>query len=106
MKSGVLLSSNLRSVIDRSNLSPSRLGDKFDRSMARGKLIDNNTTLLIFYFYSYDDPRDPKKQTTEPILGTAILGKKQLQPVECESVAYCSSTEHYPFIMPNSCPLT
>ena len=28
--------------------------------MTRGKLLDNNPTLLIFYFYSNDDPRDWK----------------------------------------------
>ena len=27
--------------------------------MTRDKLLDNNTTLFIFYFYSNDDPRDP-----------------------------------------------
>ena len=37
-----------------------------------------------------------RKQMTEPILGTsilstAILGTNQLQPVEWEGVAYCSS---------------
>ena len=37
-----------------------------------------------------------RKQTIEPILGspilrTAILGTHQLQPVEWEGVAYCSS---------------
>ena len=32
-----------------------------------------------------------RKQTTEPILRTAILGTNQLQPVELEGVAYCSS---------------
>ena len=62
-----------------------RRGDKFDQSMTRVKLLDNNPTLFIFYFYSYDDPRD-LKQTTEPILGmpilgTAILGTNQLQPL-------------------------
>ena len=45
MKSGGLLSSNLPSVIDQSNLSPSR---EFDRSMTRGNLLDNNTTFFIF----------------------------------------------------------
>ena len=64
MKSGVLLSSNLQSVIDRSNLSPSRerRGDKFDKLMTRVKLLDNNTTLFIFYFYSNDDPRDTENR--------------------------------------------
>ena len=46
MKSVGLLSSNLPSVIDRSHLSPSR--------EAQGKLLDNNPTLYIFYFYSND----------------------------------------------------
>ena len=35
-----------------------RRGDKFDRLMTRGKLLDNNPTLFIFYFYSNDDQRD------------------------------------------------
>ena len=50
MKSSALLPSNLPSVIDRSNLSPSRerLGDKFDRSMTLGKLLGNNALLFIF----------------------------------------------------------
>ena len=59
MKSGALLPSNLPSVIDRLNLSPSREA--------------------FFYFYSNNDPTSPKgprKQTREPILGTAILEKK------------------------------
>ena len=34
-----------------------RRGDKFDRSMPRGKLLDNNPT-HFFFFYSNDDPRD------------------------------------------------
>ena len=60
MKSVGLLSSNLPSVIDRSHLSPSRgaQGDKFDQSTTLGKLLDNNPTLFIFYFYSNDDQRD------------------------------------------------
>ena len=59
-----------------------------------------------FYFYSNDDPSSPKgprKLTTESILGTAILEKKnplkQLQPVEWESVTYW-------LIMHSSYPLT
>ena len=42
MKSWALVSSNLPSVIDRSNLI------KFDRSMTRGQLLDNDTQLFIF----------------------------------------------------------
>ena len=37
------------------------------------------------YFYSNNDPtspKAPKKQTTEPILGTALLGKKVTKKVE------------------------
>ena len=58
MKSSALLPSNLPSVIDRSNLPPSReqiyhlaasrLGGKFDRSMTLGKLLGNNALLFIF----------------------------------------------------------
>ena len=44
MKNVGLLSSNLPSIIDRA----SRLGDKFDRSMSLGKLLDNYPTLFIF----------------------------------------------------------
>ena len=61
MKSWALLSSNLPSVIHRSNLSPSR-------------------EAFHFYFYSNNDPTSPKgprKQKTEPILGTALLEKKK-----------------------------
>ena len=56
----LLLSSYLPSVIYRSNLSPSRKA-------------------FHFYFNSNNDPTSPKgprKQTTEPILGTAFLEKK------------------------------
>ena len=28
--------------------------------MTRGKLLDNNPTLFVFYFYSNNDPRDKK----------------------------------------------
>ena len=35
-----------------------------DQFMSRGasKLLDNNTTLFIFYFYFNDDPRDPENR--------------------------------------------
>ena len=61
MKNFALLSSNLPSVINRSNLSPSR-------------------EAFHFYFYSNNDPTSPKgprKQKTEPILGTVLLEKKK-----------------------------
>ena len=57
LKSLALLSSNLPSVIHRSNLSPSRKA-------------------FHFYFYSNNDPTSPKgpsKQKTEPILGTQCM---------------------------------
>ena len=59
--------------------------------------IDNNTMLFIFIsivMMTQLHPMDP-----EPILGTAILRKDQLQPVEWESVA-CR------LIMHSSCLLT
>ena len=61
MKSWALLSSNLPSVIDRSNFS--WLGDKFDRSMTRGKLLDNNAQLFIFIsipIMTQLHPREPE----------------------------------------------
>ena len=72
-------------------------GDKFDRSMTRGKLIDNDTQLFIFIsilMMTKTSPKGPRKQTTEPILGTALLvkKKKQLQPVEWESVAWLTAS--------------
>ena len=33
-----------------------RRGDKFDQSITRGKLLGNNAPLLIFIFYSNNDP--------------------------------------------------
>ena len=48
MKSWASLSSNLPTVIDRSNLAAKWRGDKFDRSMTLGKLLDNDTQLFIF----------------------------------------------------------
>ena len=80
MKNCALLSSNLPSVIDRHiyHRAAKRRGDKFDQLMTRGKLLDNNAQFFIFYFYSNNNPTSPKgprKQTTEPILRTAILGK-------------------------------
>ena len=70
MKSCALLSSNLPSVIDRSNLSPSRfrgsrLGDKSDRSMTLGKLLDNDTQLFIFIsilIMTQLHPKDPQNR--------------------------------------------
>ena len=81
MKSIGLLSSNLPS---------SRLGDKCDRSMTRGKLLDNNPTLFFLFFSLLIMTEGTRKETTGPILGTAILGTNQLQLVEWEGVAYCS----------------
>ena len=75
----------------------SRRGDKFDLSMTRGNLLDNNTTLFIF-ISSNDDPtlaKGHRKQTTEPIFGK----KNQLQSVEWESVTYRLITH-------SSCPLS
>ena len=34
--------------------------------MTLGKLVDNNPTLFIFYFYSNDDPRDPENRRQNP----------------------------------------
>ena len=77
MKSCALLSRNLPSVVDQSNVAKRR-DDKFDRSMIQGKLLDNDTQLFIFISILIMTPtslKGPRKQTTEPILGTALLGK-------------------------------
>ena len=89
-------------VIYLVSLTASRLGDKFNRLMTRDKLLDNNPTLFIF-FYSNDDSRDPENRQNR--FSERRFSKKKLQPVEWESVAYCSSTEHYRLIIPHSCPL-
>ena len=67
MKNCALLSSNLVSVIDRSNLSPSREAArcKFDRSMTRGKLLDKDTQLLIsisILIMTHLHTRDPENR--------------------------------------------
>ena len=79
-------------------------GDKFDRSMTRDKLLDNNTTLFNFYFYSNDDQSDQENRRQNRF-SERRFSEKKLQTVEWESVAYCSSTEHYRLIMSSSCPL-
>ena len=66
MKSGVLLSSNLPSVIDQSNLSQSR----------KSKLLDNSTRLFICYFYS-NDPRDPENERQNRFSEQRLSEKKK-----------------------------
>ena len=39
--------------------------------MTQGKLLDNNPTLFIFYFYSYDDPKGQKKTDDRTDSGNA-----------------------------------
>ena len=75
MKSHVLLSSNLPSVIDRSNFSPSH----------EGKLLDHNAQLFIFIsilLMTQLHPRDPEKQTTKTDFRNGASREKKLQPVE------------------------
>ena len=61
----------------------------------RGFCHRTESDLFLFLFYSYDDPRDYRKQTTEPILGTpilgmAILGTNTLQPLlQCHAFPWC-----------------
>ena len=93
MKNCALLSSNLPSDIDRSNLY---VDSKFDRPMKRGKLLDNDTQLFIFNFIiimSQFHPRDPENRQQNQ------FSERRLQPVEWESVAYRRK-------LPSSCPLT
>ena len=89
MKIWALLSSNLPSVIHRSNLSPSR-------------------EAFHFYFYSNNDltsPKGPRKQNRFSEL--RFSGKKTvIQPVEWKSVAWLTALRTCREIMPSSCPLT
>ena len=58
--------------------------DKFDRSMTRGKLLDNDTQLFIFITILIMTQLvfTQGTQKTDNSLGAALLGKTQLQPVE------------------------
>ena len=101
MESCALLSSNWTSVIDRSNISPSREA-KCDRSLTRGNLLDNDTQLFIFIsilIMTQLHPSDPESRQLIRFSEWCFSKKKQLQPVECESVSYRR-------IMPSSYPLT
>ena len=81
-----------------------RRGDKFDQSMTRGKLLDNDTQLFIFIsilIMTQLHPRDPENRQQNRFSewemdgngnGKAWLG---LLPVRI-----------YLEIMPSSCPLT
>ena len=59
--------------------------------MTRGKLLDNNTQLFIFIsiliITHATSPKGPRKQTTEPILGTVFVGKKN--PVATGRIGKC-----------------
>ena len=81
MKSWALLSSNLLSVIDRSNLSLSR----------EGKLLDNDTELFIFIsilIMTQLHPRDPENRQQNRFSELHFSEKKQLQQVEWETGHY------------------
>ena len=63
------------------------------------------------YFYSNIDPtlpKGPRKQTTEPILGTALLEKKKPSYNRLNGKAWLGllPVRIYREIMPSSCPLT
>ena len=67
---------------------------KFDRSMIRGKLLDNDTQLFIFIsiiIMTQLHPRDPENDNRTDSRNGASR-KKQLQPVEWESVAWLSAS--------------
>ena len=90
MKKYTLLSSNLPSVIDWSHLSP----------MTRGKLLDTDSNI------DPTSPKGPQKQTTEPILGTALLGKNSYNRFNGKAWLGLLPVKIYREIMPSSCPLT
>ena len=70
--------------------------------MTRGKLLNNITTLFIFIsilMMTQLHPRDPENRQQNQFSERQFSEKKQLQPVEWESVAYW-------LIMHSLCPLT
>ena len=81
MKNCASLSSNFCRVSSTCHIyhrAAKRRGDKFNRSMTRGKLLDNDRQLFIFIsilIMTQTSPKGPRKQTTEPIFGTALLEK-------------------------------
>ena len=103
MESWALLSSNLPSVIDRSNLN------KFNQSMTRGNLLDNDTQLFIFIsilIITQLHPRDPENRQQNRFSERRFSKKKQLQPVEWETAAWLTAVRTCREIIPSSCPLT
>ena len=67
-----------------------RRGDKFDRSMTRGKLLDNDTQLFIFISIlkmTQLHPRDPENRQQNRF-SERRFSEKQLQPVEWETGHY------------------
>ena len=66
-----------------------RRGDKFDRSMTRGKLLDNDAQLFIFIsilIMTQLHTRDPENRQQNRFSEQRFSEKKpQLQPVEWES---------------------
>ena len=73
-----------------------RRGDKFDRSMTRGKLLDNDTQLFIFIsilIMTQLHLRDPENRQQNPLSERRFSKKKtQLQPVEWESVVWLTAS--------------
>ena len=62
-----------------------------------------------FYFYSNNDPTSPKgprKQTTEPILGTALPGKNSYNRLNRKVWFGLLPVRIYREVMPSSRPLT
>ena len=72
-----------------------RRGDTFDRSMTQGKLLDNDTQLLIFISIltmTQLHPRDPENRQQNRFSEWRFSEKKQLQPIEWESVAWLTAS--------------
>ena len=67
--------------------------DKFDRSMAPGQLLDNNTTLFISILMMTQGTQKTDDRTDSRNADSRNGDSwNQLQLVEWEGVAYCSST--------------
>ena len=87
-----------------------RRGDKFDRSMTRGKLLDNDTQLFIFIsilIMTQLHPRDPENRQQKRFMERRFSKKKpSYNRLNGKAKLGLLPVSIYRDIMPSSCPLT
>ena len=75
------------------NLVSSRLGDKFDRLMTLGKLLDNNAQLFILYLMFYEHLVQLGKESSSVIRSRSVTVKNWCNVLSMEGVTVCG---HHP----------